>query len=234
MTPCRPLTILALSGGLAWTLVASAQTAPAPEFSPSSGQVAASPQSAGQPTPGDVSTASRTGLAGFELLATIGYGAATEVQDFELRPYALTIGADLGFTWDMGLRLGAGLSYGFGRSTSETYEVRGRELELTPDSQSFSGVVSIGYDLWLHFLILRYSLGLGATWMRWEFGDVEGTVDGYAAPDGSAVSFVFAPGLKLLWPFQALECGVGFDYWMQADADIPSGIVVQALVGTKL
>lgn len=174
------------------------------------------------------------GLAGFELLATIGYGSVTEVQDIDVRPYALTIGADLGFTWDMGLRLGVGLSYGLGHDIPQTYEVRGRGVDLTAESQSFTGVVSIGYDLWLRFLILRYSLGLGVTWMRWDLGEVEGPVDGYSAPVGSTVSFVFAPGLKVLWPFKPLEFGLGFDYLMQADADVPSGIVVQALVGIKL
>jgi hypothetical protein len=226
---CRLLTTLVLIGSLALVRAASAQTAP-PDSSTFRGEA---PSDAANQPAADVSTTRQPGLAGFDALASLGYGSVTEVQQLEINPYAVAVGGDLGFTWDMGLRLGVAVSYGAGRTLPQTYSTRRRQFELTADSQSFSGMVSIGYDLWLRFLILRYSLGLGGTWMHWELADVEGTVDGYSAPNGSAVSFVFAPGLKVLWPFQPLACGIGFDYLFQADSQTPSGIVVQVLLGIK-
>jgi opacity protein-like surface antigen len=216
---CRLLTILVLASGLGLAPAASAQTAPGP----------AAPGSAPPPA-----SATPPSLAGFEALASVGYGTVTELEQLELQPYGPAFGLDVGYTWEIGVRVGVELSYGLGRETSQTYERRRREAELTSDGESFTGVVSIGYDLWLRFLILRYSLGLGATWVSWKLTNVQGSFAGYAAPEGSKASFVFAPGLTLLWPYEHFECGLGFDYFFQAEAQAPSGIVGQLLVGMKL
>jgi hypothetical protein len=218
--PCRLLTILVLASGLALARPASAQPAPVP----------ASPGGA----PAEASVSSPPSLAGFEALASVGYGTVTELEQLELQPYGPAFGLDVGYTWNTGVRLGVELSYGLGRETSQTDERLLREVELTSDGESFTGVLSISYDLWLRFLILRYSLGLGATWVSWKLTNVQGSFAGYVAPEGSKVSFVFAPGLTLLWPYGPFECGLGFDYFFQAEPLAPSGIVGQLLVGMKL
>jgi opacity protein-like surface antigen len=216
--PCRLLTILALTSGLALASEALAQTAPVPESPASSPAV--------DPKP--------TGLAGFELLASVGYGTVTEIKGLKTNPYGPAFGFDAGYTFDMGFRLGLEFSYGLGRAVPQTYEYRNGEIDLTAESNTATVFLSIGYDLWLQFLILRYSVGLGATWMSWELGELEGVVGGYAAPSGSAVGFVFVPGLAVLWPFRMFEVGLGFDYQFQARTENPSGIVGQLLVGIKL
>jgi hypothetical protein len=217
---CRLLAILVLGSGLALVRTASAQTAPGPT---SPGAAPLEPGASPQPS-----------LARFEALASVGYGTVTELEQLELQPYGPAFGLDVGYTWEIGVRLGVELSYGLGRETSQTYGRRNRETSLTSHGESFTGVVSVSYDLWLRFLVLRYSLGLGATRVSWKLSNVEGSFAGYVAPEGSTVSFVFAPGLSVLWPYRHFECGVGFDYFFQAEAQAPSGIVGQLLVGIKL
>jgi opacity protein-like surface antigen len=217
---CRLLTILVLASGLAFARGASAQTAPG-----------TAPAGGAAPAP----SAALPSLAGFEALASVGYGTVTELEQLQLQPYGPAFGVDIGYTWEIGVRLGVELSYGLGREKSQIDERRGgREVELTSEGESVSSVVSIGYDIWLHFLILRYSLGLGVTWVSWKLQNVQGSFAGYVAPEGSTFSFVFAPGLTLLWPYKSFECGVGFDYFFQAEPKAPSGIVGQLLVGVKL
>ncbi|HKP57409.1 MAG TPA: hypothetical protein VJV78_11845, partial [Polyangiales bacterium] len=172
--------------------------------------------------------------AGFEALAGVGYGLITEVQRIQMQPYAASFGLDLGYTFEFGLHLGAKLSYGLGQQKEQTYESMGRQRQMTIDSNAVSTFLSVGYDLWLHFLILRYSLGIGATFLNWELGNIQGSFEGYTAPTGSVTSFVLVPGLLLLWPIKAFEIGLGFDYFFQADVQTPSGIVTQLVLGVKL
>jgi opacity protein-like surface antigen len=229
---CRFLTILALT--LALGSAASAQTAPVPEAAPAPNAAASSTEATGQVTTGDPKATPPTGLAGFEVLASVGYGTITEFKTLEANPYGGAFGLHVGYTWNMGFHLGAEVSYGLGHSIPQTFEYRRGQVDLTSVSESFTSLLSISYDLWLHMLILRYSIGLGVTWMHWDLGELEGVYGGYAAPSGSSASFVFAPGLALLWPFHLFEFGLGFDYLFQAEYENPSGIVGQLLVGIKL
>lgn len=248
---CRLLTILALASGCALASLASAQTAPGPaepappEAPPAAAEAppaaaAEAPPAAATvaPPPAEATAApaapAAPSLAGFEVLASAGYGPVTEVQALKIQPYGTTFGLHVGYTWNFGLRVGAAVSFGLGAKKSQNYENRGRERELTIDSHSVSSFVSVGYDLWLHFLILRYSLGLGVTYMGWELGNTLEPVEGYTAPTGSATSFVIAPSLAVLMPLRPFEIGVGFDYFFQADVQTPSGLVVQLLAGVKL
>ena len=220
---CRFLTILALTGSFALASAASAQTVGEP------------PPPATAPTsPSGAAATAAPSLARFEVLASVGYGAATEIKSLETNPYAFSLGFDAGYTWDFGLRLGAELIYGFGRSIPQTFVYRRGEIELTAESSTLTAFVTVGYDLWLRFLILRYSLGMGLTHMEWDLGELEGTIGGYAAPSGSSNGFVFAPGLAVLWPYQLFEVGLGFDYLFQAATTNPSGFVGQLLLGVKL
>jgi hypothetical protein len=175
-------------------------------------------------------------LAGFELLASVGYGGVTEDYRLKTEPYGAMFSLDLGYRWKTGLRLDAHATYGLGQSIAQTYErVVGREVELTSKAQSFTAALSVGYDLWIRFLLLRYSVKLGVTWMGWDLGDLHySSLGGYSPMKGSALGFAWAPGLALLWPVQRFEYGIGFDYLLQTATHIPSAIMGQAIVGMKL
>ena len=229
--------VLNATCALALASAASAQASPALEQAASPAAAAPVPAAAAaSSSDANASAVPSTRLAGFEALASVGYGAITEVKALEINPYGATLGVDLGYTWDVGVRAGAKLIYGLGRAVPQTYELRRGEIELTAESDSLNVVASISYDLRLHWLILRYSLGLGVTWVSWDLGELEGytAIEGYTAPSGSSVGFLFAPGLAVLWPYGIFEWGLGFDYLFQAEFHNPSGIVGQLLVGMKL
>jgi hypothetical protein len=176
-------------------------------------------------------------IARFELLANIAYGGATtDLYDLKLEPYGALFGFDAGYTWQFGLHVGAHFDYGLGRSVSQRYErLLGREVEFTSQGQSLSSSASLGYDLWLYFLILRYSLDLGVTWLRWDFGDVPyATLGGYSPMQGTVVGFQLSPRVALLWPIGRFECGLGMRYVVQFADQIPSGLVGELLLGVAL
>jgi hypothetical protein len=178
-------------------------------------------------------------LARFELLARVGYGASTgKVYGIELEPYGATFGVESGYTFANGLRLAAYLDFGLGRSVSQPYQTNGgTSFELTTKSSSVNAGASFGYDLWLHFLVLRYSLNLGFTSLSWDLGNTPGgALLEYAgqATQGSKLGFHVAPGLAVLWSIGPFECGLGFDYFAQIDDHIPSGFLGKLLLGVML
>jgi hypothetical protein len=178
-------------------------------------------------------------LAGFDLLAGVGYGArTTKALGVELEPYSATFGVGFGYTFVNGLRLAANVDYGLGRSVQQQHQpLVGSAFELTAKASSLHADVSLAYDLWLHFLILRYALSLGLTWMNWDLGELPpGSVLRFAGAEtqGSKFGFHFAPGLAVLWPFGRFECGLGFDYFVQFETEIPSGFLGKLLFGVKL
>jgi hypothetical protein len=178
-------------------------------------------------------------LAGFELLASVGFGAHTnKVLGLQLEPYAATFGAEVGYVFAMGLRLAAYFDYGLGGSVRQQQQpLVGNAFELTTQASSLNGGASVGYDLWLHFLILRYTLNLGLTSLNWDLGEVpRGTLIRYSgeATHGTKLGFYVAPGLALLWPIGRFECGLGFDYFAQFEDHIPSGIQGKLLFAVKI
>jgi hypothetical protein len=189
--------------------------------------------------PGGDSTAKKApgpSLERFEILVSAGYGASTkDVRRLEIAPYGPLVGLDVGYTFRPGLRFGAVAGYGFGHSVSQRYDpVVGDDFDVNAESSSFSAGLSVGWDVPLHELYLRYGLSLGGTWMSWSFDGAEpGFIDLYAAESPSA-GFFAAPGLKLLVPLQRFECGIGFDYVIQTNEAIPSGFLGQLYVGVKL
>lgn len=224
--------VLGLSLVACFASVASAQ-APAPAAAE---QTATTQAAVVADKPADASSSERR-LQGFQLLAHVGYGRRTApVFDIELEPYGATFGAEAGYTFGKGLRLAAYLDYGLGRSVSQTYEPLIRdEFELTTKASSLNTGLALGHDLWLHFLILRYSLSFGITWLSWDLGRVpRGSILDLATPTGSTVGFHLSPGLALLWPFELLECGIGLDYFVQTDDSIPSGYLAKLLMGVRL
>jgi hypothetical protein len=178
-------------------------------------------------------------LARFELLARVGYGASTgKVYGVELEPYAATFGVESGYVFANGLRFAAYLDFGLGRSVSQPYEARGgTSFELNAKSSSLNAGASFGYDLWLYFLVLRYTLNVGFTSLSWDFSDIPGgAILEYSgtATSGSKLGFNVAPGLSVLWSIGPFECGLGFDYFAQVEDHIPSGFLGKLLLGVML
>jgi len=172
--------------------------------------------------------------SGIELLASVGWGASTtDVLRLELSPYGTSFGLDVGYRWSSGFRLGGYFAYSLGRSVSQRYDpVVGREYELASDTSSLHTGLSLGYDVPLYALVLRYSLGLGVTLMHWEFAPETPDVARYT--ESPREGFHVAPGAVLLWPNDWIEGGVGFRYLVQADGAIPSGFLGELLVGIEL
>lgn len=177
-----------------------------------------------------------TSLAGFELLARVGYGASTaQVRDLELEPYGACLGLDFGYRWHSGFRLGAAVDYGFGHAIPQHRDGRdGREYDLIADTSSLTGALSVGYDVPVSFLTLRYSLDLGAMAMKWDIGNAP--VEAFfeeADWHSPTWSFFLAPGASLLWPRGSFEMGVGFEYLVPTHGAIPTGFVGRLIGGVK-
>jgi len=175
--------------------------------------------------------------AGFELLAFGGYGhAMADVRNTELQPYDATVGLDVGYTFHSGFRLGASAGYGFGHTVRQTHDpVIGDPFDFDADSSSLNLALVLAYDVRLYSFLLRYGLGFGGTFMRWDLSGIppESVFDEVTAKSPTS-SFFLAPGVTLLWPHDTLQCGVGFDYLVQANGAIPPGFVGKLLVGVKL
>ena len=174
-------------------------------------------------------------LARVELLANAGYGGNTQhAYRVELEPYGASFGVEPGLIWKNGARLGAYTTYSLGREVPQRYEplVR-RDFDLTTEASSLHAGLSFGYDLPLYFLVLRYSLGLGFTRLSWDF-DTRRPILGFWSAQGTAFGFHVAPGVALLWPTGLFECGLGFDYMVQSQDQLPSGALGRLLVGVKL
>jgi hypothetical protein len=212
---------IVLALGLLVASVASAETT-----SPTPGPSAAAP------TPAER-------LAGFGLLAGVGYGAHTnKVFGLALEPYAATFNVDLGYTFVNGLRLALYFDYSLGGSVQQEQQpLVGNPFQLTTQAFGLNTGASVGYDLWLHPLILRYTLSLGLSWLNWDLGELPlGAAIRYAgqATKGSKFGMHIAPGLAVLWPFGRFECGLGFDYFVQFENEIPSGFLGKLQFGVKL
>jgi hypothetical protein len=175
-------------------------------------------------------------IVGFDALASIGWGASTsKIGDLELAPYGATFGIDVGYTWPVGFRLGAQFDNSLGHSVVVRRDPRvGRDDDVTVDTSSISGGLSLGWDLPFYALVLRYNLRLGVTAMRWDFADDARTSAEFAARTSPAVGVNFAPGVALLYRYRWFEAGVGFDYLAQNDDGvIPSGLIGKLLIGVR-
>jgi hypothetical protein len=169
-------------------------------------------------------------------LVTGGYGASTtSVRGMGLAPYGATFGLDAGFTFRPGLHLGAFATYSLGKTTNEHRDpVFSRAFDFKADTSAVSGGLNVGWDVPLHFLVLRYSVGFGFTSMKWDFGGVDPYDVRYGDAKNPSLGFQFAPGASLLFPHGRFVCGLGFDYLVQANGTIPSAFIGKALVGVKL
>ncbi len=184
-----------------------------------------------QPGPGSAAHPDRSGV---ELLASVGWGASTnDVLRLELSPYGSSFGLDAGYVWRSGFRLGGYFGYSLGRAVVQNYDpLVGNSFELTADTSSLNTGLSVGYDVPIYGFVLRYSLGLGATVMSWDFAPRSPNVARYS--DNPLVGFHVLPGATLFWRHDWFAGGVGFRYVVQADGAIPSGFLGELLVGVHL
>lgn len=176
-------------------------------------------------------------VSGFDILLAFSYGVpTTSVFGLEVDPYAATFGLETGYTFRRGFRLGAYFHYGLGRAHTQTYTPRrSAPFDINTDASNLVTGLSLGYDLPLHFLVLRYTLNLGLSWMSWDFDSLrENSAGEYTSDTGSPLGFHLAPGLSLLWPIRLFEWGIGFDYVIQVEDRIPPGILTKLLIGVKL
>ena len=90
----------------------------------------------------------------------------------------------------------------------------------------------MGWDVPLYMLLLRYTVRLGVTSMRWDFGGTRRPVE-FEDVSNPVLGLHVAPGVAVLWPYRWFEGGVGFDFMAQANGAIPSGFVGKVLVGVR-
>jgi hypothetical protein len=174
-------------------------------------------------------------LGGFDALASAGWGMSTStIGELELAPYGATFGIDVGYTWPVGFRLGAQFDNSLGHSVVTRRDPRiGRDYDVTADTSSISGGISLGWDLPFYAVVLRYNLRFGVTAMRWNFADARTSAE-FATRTSPSVAVNFAPGVAVLYPYRRFEAGVGFDYLAQNDDGvIPSGLIVKLLIGVR-
>jgi hypothetical protein len=229
--PLRTLSRIALPTGLLVAFVSPVRAEPANATAPSAAQAAGAEASANGPA--------RRGpeIAGFDILASVAYGVATSRSfGIDLEPYSATFGLETGYTWKRGPRLGVYCHYGLGGTRSQMYTPRrGAPVEIENESSALVAGLSLGFDLPLHFLVLRYTLGLGLSWMKWDFGEPPVLPLGeFQRTSGTNLGFHLSPGLTLLWPIRVFEIGIGFDYMIQTEDAIPPGILSKLLIGVEL
>jgi len=171
---------------------------------------------------------------GIEILASLGWGASTmKVLDLDLAPYGASFGADVGYIWPSGFRLGAYVGYSLGQTVSQIYDpLVGRTLDLDAETSSLSTGISFAFDVPVYSFILRYSLGFGGTWMNWDFGAEAPRIARYS--ESPVDGFHVVPGAALFWRSDLFEAGLGFRYLVQANGAIPSGFLGELLVGVRL
>ena len=219
----RGLVIASLLGSATlFSPLRPAHAEPAPDRSPA-------------PTPAPVKE--RPSLAGFEILGSVGYGTATgNIRNLELEPYGVGFALDFGYVFRKGFRVGGNVGYGLGQSVEQRHDTAlGQDFDFTSDASSLNVAVSLGYDVPLYVFTLRYALNLGASFMRWGLdGAPADSVLGSGAWKSPTAGFLLVPGVTLLWPHGAFECGVGFDYFVQTSGKIPPGLLGEVLVGVKL
>lgn len=157
---------------------------------------------------------SRPRVDGFELLGSLGYAAAvSEIGEDEQNPLGAFIGADFGYTWRFGFRLGMELTYGFAHE-----QTRKALVPVTEEVRTASAAISVGYDLVLSQFRLRGSLDMGA--MPVFFG-------------GSATAIILvAPGVGAFWEHGAFQVGVASKFIVQTNSDT-SGISAELKAGAR-
>jgi hypothetical protein len=192
-------------------------------------------QTSGAPSKADTAPDRPPALQGFDVLATAGWGAHTgTLGDLELAPYGASFGIDTGYSWRSGFRLGGYFFQSLGRSVPQQRDPRyGPGFAFTAEASSVNGGLSLGWGVPLYGFVLRYTLSMGVTAMRWRFHTATAAAVGFGDDSSPSVGFHLAPGLALLWTSGRFEGGIGFDYLAQIKDTLPSGFIGTLLVGVK-
>ena len=146
-------------------------------------------------------------VEGFEALGTLGYafGHVAWWGGKEVTPYGVTLGLDLGYTFPFGLRIGAQIGHGFGRTLEETSST-GEVVATDVSSAAWGG--SVGYDLLLSFFRLRGAVDAGLITYYHDYH--EGVL-----PPGA--SYYIGPEVALIWQYRAFELGLQTKYWATSE-----------------
>jgi hypothetical protein len=157
------------------------------------------------------------------------------VRRLELEPYGVSFGLDTGYTFRGGLHLGAYFDYSLGASSTQHYDpLLGRAFDFTSKTSSLNTGIDIGWDVPVSVLVVRYALSFGVSSMKWDFGSTPVSKVRYGDASNPSVGFHFAPGLAVLYEQGLFEGGVGFDYFVQTNGLIPTGVIGKVLCGVKL
>ena len=154
-----------------------------------------------------------------------------------MEPYASNFGLMAGYTFENGVHLGAYGHYALGRSVTQEYDPRfGENYDYKADSTSLNAGACVAYDLPLYMFVLRYTLNLGVTRFTWDFDEEQDRIPaGFGgASEGTQLGFHLGPALALLWSWRILQLGLVYEYLVQFQDRIPSGLVGNLLIGVKL
>jgi hypothetical protein len=210
-----------------------APSATAPEaLSSTAPEMAWPPSAAAQSAPPPAAAL----IGGWQFLASAGFGTSTsDARRLELSPYGATLGLDVGYTFRFGFRLGAYGGYSFGRSIAQSKDpLIGRPIDFVATASSVNGGLSLGWDVPVHLVVLRYSIGAGVTSMKWDFGSVDPGQLGWDGVSNPVLGFHVAPSVALLWPHGLFEGGIGLDYLMQTNYALPNGFIGKLVGGVRL
>ena len=156
----------------------------------------------------------------FYMTVATSYGwPVGKIRRYRTDPYTVGIGGRVGWTFDLGLFLGASYSWFSG---SEQLVEQGSS-EILVSSWVWSACLDIGYDVWVDPVILRYGLTVGGIFEVNEQGGSE------VHKTDLQVSPVFA----VLVPIEWFVIGVEAIFLFIPQAKIPSAITVSFPIGVR-
>jgi hypothetical protein len=143
---------------------------------------------------------------------------------------------EVGYTFRFGFRLGGYGGYSLGRAVEQTRQavIGDRSIPFTSNGSSVNAGISVGWDVPLYSFILRYSVGIGVTSMKWDFGSTDPRLLGWENVDNPVVGIHVLPAVALLWPHGLFEGGIGIDYLIQSSYTIPNGFMGKLIAGVRL
>ncbi len=160
--------------------------------------------------------------AGFDLLGVVGYGVAISgIADNDPNEFGPLVGADFGYTWRSGFRLGVEVTYGFPHEYKRASGALPGVEPVPLKVWTGSAAGSLGYDLLLGAspLRLRGALDLGAT--------------GIFLNVGSVAAILIAPNVAMLWQHGAFEAGLCAKFMTVFNSGAESGLVGELKAGAR-
>jgi hypothetical protein len=171
--------------------------------------------------PADSDTSSRVeDSRHFYMSVATSYGWPTgKIRTYRTDPYTVGIGGRVGWTFEIGLFLGA--SYSWFSGSEEHVDIGVGELNVS--SWVWSACLDIGYDVWVDPVILRYALTVGGIF---EVNDQGGSEIRKSA-------FQISPIFAVLVPIKWFVIGVEATFLFIPEATIPSAVTVSFPIGVR-